>query len=199
MIIISECKDTKIPENTHYPNYRKNEWFSLLWGQASRNQNRHTGFYAPIKANDEYIRFAFITGITKFSPHTIFVFEIKINKPAKEVLAQIDEKGYMVSFEADDRKLVKIGISFSTETRTIEDWEYRVLDKVPTPQTPKKAYTLEEKRKEHGNAYLPWEKVADDILINFYNEGKTIKEIAEIMERSKGAIQSRLKKLGIIY
>ena len=62
-----------------------------------------------------------------------------------------------------------------------------------------KAYTLEEKRKEHGNAYLPWEKVADDILINFYNEGKTIKEIAEIMERSKGAIQSRLKKLGIIY
>ncbi len=55
-----------------------------------------------------------------FSPHTIFVFEIKINKPAKEALAQIDEKGYMVPFEADDRKLVKIGISFSTETRTIE-------------------------------------------------------------------------------
>lgn len=27
-----------------------------------------------------------------FSPHTIFVFEIKINKPAKEALAQIDEK-----------------------------------------------------------------------------------------------------------
>ena len=25
MIMISECKDTKIPENTHYPNYRKNE------------------------------------------------------------------------------------------------------------------------------------------------------------------------------
>lgn len=28
MIIIFECKDTKIPENTHYPNYRKNERFS---------------------------------------------------------------------------------------------------------------------------------------------------------------------------
>ena len=133
-----------------------------------------------------------------FSPHTIFVFEIKINKPAKEALAQIDEKGYMVPFEADERKLVKIGISFSTETRTIEDWEYRVLDKTSTKPTLKKAYSVEEKRKEHGNAYLPWEKEADDILIKFYNEGKKIKEIAEIMERSRGAIYSRLKKLGII-
>ena len=155
-------------------------------------------FYAPIKANDEYIRFAFITSFTKFSPHTIFVFEIKINKPAKEALAQIDEKGYMVPFEADERKLVKIGISFSTETRTIEDWEYRVLDKASTKPTHKKAYSVEEKRKEHGNAYLPWEKEADDILVKFYNEGKKIKEIAEIMERSRGAIYSRLKKLGII-
>ena len=133
-----------------------------------------------------------------FSPHTIFVFEIKINKPAKEALAQIDEKGYMVPFEADERKLVKIGISFSTETRTIEDWEYRVLDKASTKTILKKAYSVEEKRKEHGNAYLPWEKEADDILIKFYNEGKKIKEIAEIMERSRGAIYSRLKKLGII-
>lgn len=133
-----------------------------------------------------------------FSPHTIFVFEIKINKPAKEALAQIDEKGYMVPFEADERKLVKIGISFSTETRTIEDWEYRIQDKTSTKPTYKKAYSVEEKRKEHGNAYLPWEKEADDILVNFYNEGKKIKEIAEIMERSRGAIYSRLKKLGII-
>ena len=28
MFMISECKDTKTPENTHYPNYRKNEYFS---------------------------------------------------------------------------------------------------------------------------------------------------------------------------
>ena len=51
-----------------------------------------------------------------FSPSTIFVFEIKINKSAQEALAQIDDKGYMVPFEADGRKLVKIGINFSTTT-----------------------------------------------------------------------------------
>lgn len=61
-----------------------------------------------------------------FSPSTIFVFEIKINKSAQEALAQIDNKGYMVPFEADGRNLVKIGINFSTTTRTIEDWEYRI-------------------------------------------------------------------------
>ena len=62
----------------------------------------------------------------------------------------------------------------------------------------KKTYTLEEKRQEHGNAYLPWEKEADEYLIRLYDEGKTIKELAEILERNNGGIRSRLKKLGKI-
>ena len=63
-----------------------------------------------------------------FTKDSIFVFEIKINKPAKEALDQIDDKGYMVPFKADGRTLVKVGISFSTNTRTIEDWAYNVTD-----------------------------------------------------------------------
>ena len=36
--MISGCKDTEIPENTHYPNYRKNEYFSgkLILEYSSR-------------------------------------------------------------------------------------------------------------------------------------------------------------------
>ena len=64
-------------------------------------------FYAPLKACDASLR---------------FVFELKMNKPAEEALRQIDEKGYMVPYIADGRKLVKCGISFSSETRTIEEW-----------------------------------------------------------------------------
>lgn len=64
-----------------------------------------------------------------FTPDTIFVFEIKINKPAREALAQIEEKGYMVPYEADGRKLVKIGVSFNTTTRTIEDWAYTIQER----------------------------------------------------------------------
>ena len=53
---------------------------------------------------------------------TVYVFELKMNKPAEEALKQIDEKGYMIPYTADGRKLVKCGISFSTQTRTIEEW-----------------------------------------------------------------------------
>ena len=52
----------------------------------------------------------------------IYVFELKINKSAQEALDQIEEKGYMIPYTADGRKLVKCGISFSTKTRTIEEW-----------------------------------------------------------------------------
>ena len=54
--------------------------------------------------------------------NAIYVFEIQMNKSAEEALRQIDEKGYMIPYTADGRKLVKCGISFSTQTRTIEEW-----------------------------------------------------------------------------
>ena len=59
-----------------------------------------------------------------FAPTAIFVFEIKINKPASEALAQINDRGYMVPYTADERKLYKIGISFSTTTKTLDSWEF---------------------------------------------------------------------------
>ena len=57
-----------------------------------------------------------------FTTQAIYVFELKINKPAEEALKQIDEKGYMIPYTADGRKLVKCGISFSTKSRTIDEW-----------------------------------------------------------------------------
>ena len=57
-----------------------------------------------------------------FTSKTIYVFELKMNKSAQEALEQIDEKGYMIPYTSDGRKLVKCGISFSTKTRTIEEW-----------------------------------------------------------------------------
>ena len=82
-----------------------------------------------------------------------------------------------------------------------ENQEYSTIANAPkVSQSVKmqKTYTLDEKRKEHGNAYLPWDDTADDLLCRMYDEGKSIGMLAEIFERTKGAIRSRLKKLGKI-
>ena len=52
----------------------------------------------------------------------IFVFEFKLDKPAQEALEQIDNKEYMLPFSVDGRKLLKIGVSFSSETRKVAEY-----------------------------------------------------------------------------
>ena len=52
----------------------------------------------------------------------IFVFEFKLNGTAEEALKQIDEKGYLIPYTLDGRKLVKVGVNFSKETRNIDHY-----------------------------------------------------------------------------
>lgn len=52
----------------------------------------------------------------------IYIIELKIDKTAEAALQQIEEKGYTKPFVNDPRKLFKIGVSFSTANRRIEDW-----------------------------------------------------------------------------
>ena len=53
----------------------------------------------------------------------IYVMELKIDRPAQEALDQIDTKDYLLPYTLDGRRLHKVGISFSTESRTIEEWK----------------------------------------------------------------------------
>ena len=52
----------------------------------------------------------------------IYVFEFKLNGTAEEALQQIDDKGYSIQYEAGDKKVVKIGVNFDKDRRTIERW-----------------------------------------------------------------------------
>lgn len=58
-------------------------------------------------------------------PDTIYVFELKVDKSADEALAQIDEKGYMLPYHSEDKRLVKVGISFDSTQRTISEWKIK--------------------------------------------------------------------------
>ena len=52
----------------------------------------------------------------------LYVMEFKYDKGARTALEQIDTKGYLVPFASDGRRLVKVGVNFSAETRTIDEW-----------------------------------------------------------------------------
>lgn len=56
------------------------------------------------------------------TPDFVYVFEFKLDGTAEEALRQINEKDYAREYEADQRKLYKIGAVFSSETGTIADW-----------------------------------------------------------------------------
>ncbi len=52
----------------------------------------------------------------------IYVFEFKFDKSAKEALQQIDSKDYPLAFQQDERKLYKIGVNFSSQTKNIDEY-----------------------------------------------------------------------------
>ena len=55
-----------------------------------------------------------------------------------------------------------------------------------------------EKQKElHANAYAPWTDEDDNRLRHLYAEGKSTSELMEVFGRNRGAITSRIKKLGL--
>ncbi len=52
----------------------------------------------------------------------IYIIELKYDRSAQEALRQIEEKKYDRPYLSDHRKIFRIGVSFSSKTRTIEDW-----------------------------------------------------------------------------
>ena len=76
------------------------------------------GFYTKVEYHTNNGRVDLILQTDKF----IYIMEFKLNGTAEEALQQINNKRYALPFEADGRKLFKIGINFSEKTRNIEKW-----------------------------------------------------------------------------
>ena len=76
------------------------------------------GFYTKVEYHTSEGRIDLVLQTDKF----IYVMEFKLNGTAEEALKQINEKHYSLPFEADNRKLFKVGVNFSSQTRNIEKW-----------------------------------------------------------------------------
>ena len=76
------------------------------------------GFYVKVEYHTSRGRIDLVLQTDKF----IYIMEFKLNGTAEEALQQINDKHYALPFETDGRRLFKIGVNFSAETRNIEKW-----------------------------------------------------------------------------
>ncbi len=53
----------------------------------------------------------------------VYIFEFKLDGSADIALQQIEEKGYAHEYAADPRKVHQIGVNFSSEKGTIDNWK----------------------------------------------------------------------------
>ena len=76
------------------------------------------GFYTKVEYHTSHGRIDLVLQTDKF----IYIMEFKLDGTAEEALQQINEKRYALPFESDGRRVFKIGVNFSAETRNIEKW-----------------------------------------------------------------------------
>ena len=63
------------------------------------------------------------TDLVVFMNDATYVMELKMHGTAEDALAQINSKDYAIPYQAEGKPVVKIGIAFSKETKTVSDWK----------------------------------------------------------------------------
>ena len=57
-------------------------------------------------------------------PEIIYVFEFKVDESATNALQQIVYKNYADKYSSAEKKIIKIGASFESTTKTLAEWKY---------------------------------------------------------------------------
>lgn len=81
-----------------------------------------------------------------------------------------------------------------TDQATNQPNQKELSDEIQSP-VKEKAYSVEKIREKYKVAYMPWTLEMDEELLAMVSSNKSVKQIAELLERSKGAVYSRIKKL----
>ncbi|MCQ2335648.1 MAG: ATP-binding protein [Paludibacteraceae bacterium] len=77
------------------------------------------GQYIKVEVNNAVGR----TDAVLETTNTVYIIEYKVDKSVEEALKQIDDQHYADPYLADPRRKLKVGINFTTESRTIESWK----------------------------------------------------------------------------
>ena len=104
-------------------------YYSSIPYDLQNKEEKHfqTIFYLIFSLLGQYIQSEVKTAIGRAdavvkTPNSIYVFEMKVDKTAEIALQQIDDKGYLIPYTTEGKHLVKVGLNFSSETRTLQEW-----------------------------------------------------------------------------
>jgi len=92
-------------------------------------------------------------------------------------------------------KIVVIKVAEDTKNETKQTKSTFNPAPKPSSKTPSKSNYMLESKEKYGSAYAPWTFDLDEELLEMYQSGYTMKEMAEHFGRSRGAIISRIEKL----
>lgn len=54
--------------------------------------------------------------------NVIYIFEFKMDGSAKDAIDQINSQNYPISYKNDGRKIIKVGVNYSSETKQLTEW-----------------------------------------------------------------------------
>ena len=84
-----------------------------------------TGYFADVEVHTPTGRIDVVMNTGK----TIYLFELKLNKSAEAAMQQINLKDYASNFSLSQLPVVKVGINFDAERRTLGEWEVSSINK----------------------------------------------------------------------
>lgn len=107
-----------------YPEYGKKTLETLEQKEAYFQRLFYIVFsFMNIQIFTEVINSEGRTDAVLYLGDTVYIVETKLDaSSAQEAVRQIDEKGYVIRYKGKEARIVKIGLNFSSKTRTIQDW-----------------------------------------------------------------------------
>ena len=88
----------------------------------------HTVFYLMVSASGVWAKSSPLTNRGRIDmvvelPDKVYIMEFKCNHSAATAIQQIRDKGYAESYQQSGKKIILMGINFSTEARNLAEWQ----------------------------------------------------------------------------
>ena len=115
----------------------------------------------------------------------------KLYLPDSLVPADFPASAHIIKLRKD-----KNDNTFGQTSKIISEPVKKYAAKTSTSSLPVKKYSVEKSREVNKDAYKPWTASQDDELIYLYESDNSILDMAVHFGRTRGAIISRLRKLG---